>query len=84
MAKKLPHAKQEAVDAAVRKHKGKAAVECVIRSSHSKKWTPYQIFGLSDGRALYVQTDTLAAHILPPSTALAKRWAQQVRRQSKS
>lgn len=80
--RKLSKAMQEKVDAVVREHKGKAAVEFILKASLNPKYPRYQIFVLSNGVVLYVNVDTLACHEMPTDSKLAKQAAKILRKQA--
>ncbi len=75
--RKLKAAQRKAVDALIRREAGKNAVDCLLKSSLSPSCTKYEIHGLSDGTTLYVNIDKMAAHLMKPSSAIAKRFAKQ-------
>ena len=52
--RKLKAAQRKAGDALIRREAGKNAVDCLLKSSLNPAFTKYEIHGLSDGTALYV------------------------------
>ena len=75
--RKLSEDKRKAVDALIRRHAGRNAVVCLLKSNHSFAYTKYEIYGLSDGTALYVNIDRMRAHLMRPSSVIAKRFAKR-------
>jgi len=75
--RKLTKEQREAVDALIRRTAGKNAVDCLLKSSLSPTCTKYEIHGLSNGATLYVNIDKMSAHLMKPSSAIAKRFAKQ-------
>lgn len=83
--KSIPHSKfslsdqkQAAVDRAVRACAGKAAVECMLKSSLNPKWNTYQYFGLSNGEVVHVNVgEEISAHLIPEDRKTVKDWRRK-------
>jgi len=71
----LTPAKQEEVDALIRKHKGKNAVEGLLyQRIGSKKYSNYQQYYLSNGGVMYVNLDgdPMTVKVSEPDSKTAK------------
>jgi hypothetical protein len=68
---------QKAVDELIRKTIGpKRAVEALFKSSVSKKWARYEIYGMDSG-VVYVNLDKGTAHVMDANSRCAKKWAKR-------
>jgi len=74
---------RKAVDELIRKTIGpKRAVEKLFKSSTSKKWARYEIFGLDSG-CVYVNLDKGTARMMDDKSRCAKEWAKRQARSAK-
>jgi hypothetical protein len=74
----LSEQRQEEVDKAVREIRGKAAVECTLKSSFNPKYAAYQFFGLSDGNVANVHLgEEIKAHLMSETCATVKAWRRR-------
>jgi hypothetical protein len=74
---------QEQIDALIRKHKGRNAVECdCLKSCLNPKYNRYLFVGLSDG-VLHLNLEAMTGHMLAANSKTAKDWRSRQARVAK-